>query len=242
MYTDLREFREEEDAFELYREVEYGGRHLRQAVPLVMREASLLARFYPIIWRRLASGLELIALRSLAPDDVSGTELPVRPLLVEAFPFAAADTGDARHALMIDRSLPPAYAGQPAFTEAGEASSEMQRRLNALQIFLHDRARTRALTETLATHHLLDPWDVDLTIGGHRVALTGLAIVTRDSMLRWQRLREAKLDSDLDVVRLLVAHELSLFTMQRLVHQHRATRVRMADDAASFIAQSEASL
>ncbi|TXN07163.1 SapC family protein [Methylobacterium sp. WL103] len=239
MYVNLREVHEIEGAFDLYGEMEYGDRELRQAVPLVVREAFTLARFYPVIWRRMSLGLELVALRSLVPDGGPGMDRPVRPLLVEAFPFAAAETADAQHVLMIDQTAIPAYAGLPAFTAHGEASHEMQRRINALQVFLHDRAKTRALTQTLLSHDLLDPWDVDLTIDDQRVALTGLAIVTRDPGTRWHRLREAKLDGDIDLVRLLVAHDLSLFKMQELVHQHRTARVRVIDDAASFIAQAE---
>ncbi|MCJ2074447.1 SapC family protein [Methylobacterium sp. E-016] len=201
-------------------------------VPIAVVEAQTLAHHYPLVWRRAGETFELVALLSIsAPHYLMWRQelklgLP-HPLLIEAYPLCAAFNaeGAERGAVLFDAVAPVEGAkGTPVFKADRTISSAAAQRLNALQVYASDLARTQAFTKALAGQGLLLDWPVRLLVGSDGVELDGFCVLDPAAAAR-KTLSVLVADHGFSIAELATFHDLSLFNMQRLVDRHRSERL-----------------
>ncbi len=156
-------------------------------VPIAHSECMALASWFPVVWRRRASGVELVTVRALL-DDQRAQPFPARgllPLLLHAYPFVfdpagPIETGSAR---MLD----DVFADAP--TDAGATITSVNRKLGratTMRLAMLDRiaaesAMTIAIGTALDERGLLEPWPLKFDIEGKAIGLPDLLIVRRSA-------------------------------------------------------------
>lgn len=197
--------------------------------PIVLVEALAIARGFPVLWRRTEDGPELGTLLFLTPGDTPARanflEDQARPLLLEAYPLAIQVRADEPAVVLIDEQSDPDPSDRMAiFDTEGRPTPDGARKLNCLEVFVADGARTKAVTSVLDRAGLLEDWPLRLQIGGEGVEVEGLCVIARDLRER-HRLPPLMEEHGFDLAELVTLHDLSLFNMQRLVDFHRSERL-----------------
>jgi hypothetical protein len=152
-------------------------------VPIVHAEAYQLASWFPIVWRRRGTDIDLVAVRSLLDDNRAQPPAArgLLPLLLQAYPFVL----DPQHpvgpesAKMID----DVFADAP--TDVGATITNIDRklsratvlRLRTLDIFAREYAVTSSISKLLADLNLFAPWELKFNIEGHSVEIRDLCII-----------------------------------------------------------------
>lgn len=159
-------------------------------VPVAHVEALRLASWFPIVWRRHNSETTLVALRSFLPRidmQPSGARnnLAALPLLVQAYPIvldpSAPPHSESSRKLDDVAADTPTDIGASITTVAGQLSLATQLRLQALNLFAEHIGATQALTQTLASRDLFEPWSLKFDVGGMQIDVPDLLIVRQTS-------------------------------------------------------------
>ncbi len=170
----------------IYAQIAYKAvRHARM-VPVVIAEAMVLARYFPLCWRDGPEGPELIALRSLLPDgegqpgDSRNREIAL-PLALQAFPMVVPDSNAIeRQQLYFDRTIAdaPTDIGAPILLPTGKLSRAALMRAKIAVSVARAFPETMALSRELHAAGLLDPWPLAFDLGhGETVEIGGLSVL-----------------------------------------------------------------
>ncbi len=211
---------------------------MARIVPVVMGEADRLSASFPLVWRRTATGAELVVLRTLMEDGTGfapgmARALALLPLLLQAYPLTLRPDGGADAApgprLMIDTAVAdePSDAGAPIATVEGRMSRGAELRIRALQLFERDLARTRDLSNALARRGLLEPWPLAFDLGGgKRCDIQGLLVVPPASF-DTPAFAPVMEEFGVAAAKLLGLHRLSLFRTGQLLAMARAASAKV---------------
>ncbi|PPD16078.1 MAG: hypothetical protein CTY25_03650 [Methylobacterium sp.] len=156
--------------------------------PVTLGECQVLARWYPLCWRRSDDGLVLVALRSLLPEGEGHypeNRAPL-PLCLQAYPFAVPDPESIeRQQLVVDRVIAdrPTDVGAPIVMANGRMSTGAVIRARlALQVARGLQATT-ALSRDLDAAGLLEPWPLDFDLGqGRRAGRSDLSVIAASQL------------------------------------------------------------
>jgi len=144
--------------------------HVRQlmTVPIVLQDAMVVGRHFPICWQRFGDQLHLVALIALKPGAVALPPYDELPLAIRAYPFVVPKGGVAiPESYRVDRTIAdnPLDIGAPILLDDGKFS-------DAARIRLHFAAEVGAalptidgLSEDLEGLELLEPWPLLFDFG-----------------------------------------------------------------------------
>lgn len=151
--------------------------------PICLAESQVLARWYPLCWRRWEDGLALVALRSLLPDGdghFPQNRAPL-PLSLQSYPFVIPDLQSIeRKQLVVDRVIAdrPTDIGAPIVMPDGRMSAGAVMRARLALQFARGLQATIALSQELDGAGMLEPWPLDFDLGnGRRAARADLSVI-----------------------------------------------------------------
>lgn len=152
-------------------------------VPVVHLEAYQLASWFPIVWRRRGSALDLVAVRALLDDSRAQPPAArgLMPILLHAYPFVLDPTAPIgpESAKLID----DVFADNP--TDVGATITSVDRklsratvmRLRTLDVFAREYVVTESIGRALSDLGLFDPWELKFNIEGQLVEIRDLFVI-----------------------------------------------------------------
>lgn len=216
----------------------FGYRLVRecQIAPVVHSEAMRLAIWFPVVWQKDGPSYRLVVLRSLLRDGRGITEDAARnleslPHLLFAFPLAVRNPhGDpAATKLGFDNAMcdEPTDIGSMVWDAQGNMTPGADLRRIKLTSFMQDARTTGTLSQALAQKGLLQPWPIEMDVGGTSVRVDGLFCVN-PSVFTTPDLAGLLDRFGAGMAELLAAHRLSLYRINWL---RAAARRAMAQPA-----------
>jgi len=212
-------------------------------VPIVHSECMSLASWFPVVWRRRKSGVELVTVRALLDDQGAQPPAarPLLPLRLRAYPFVfdPARPIDMASPRMLDDVFAdaPTDVGATITTTTQKTGRATTMRLAILDRIAGETELTDAIGTVLATRGLLEPWPLTFDIEGQSIGIPDLLVVRaagfNDGSL-------APIVSQLGVpcVSLLGLHRISLFRAGLLLAAAKAyIRAKHANDERPLLVQ-----
>jgi hypothetical protein len=197
-------------------------------VPVVTTEASMVAAWHPICWRKSKEAFAMVALRSLMDAGRGQPQEAARagealPWLLQAYPIVVRRPVARDAPIEIEDVFPdsPTDIGSTILTPDGKPSRGTAQRLSVAVRFAADFAATEAVTNRLADAGLLEPWPLRFDLGGGSVLERDDLWVVDFAALRGgggRKLREALGAAGL---RFIMLHRISLFRVAALVSAAR---------------------
>ncbi|NJL09139.1 MAG: SapC family protein [Methylacidiphilales bacterium] len=222
-------------AYRLVREI--------QIVPIVHTEALKLSTWFPIAWRLVEDGPELVVLRALLADQ-RAIPPPARglfPLLLAAYPFVFDPYSPLgpNGRRMIDNVFAdePTDIGAPIMAPERKPTLATKLRLDALEMFAVQYPGTRDIGWALADADLLEPWSLSFDIEDRRIEVPGLYIAHQGAF-ETGRYSPILASQGLAAAQLLGLHRISLFRAGLLLTMAKA--VLAADRGPRQIPQERA--
>lgn len=210
----------------IFAQAAYGIVRTTQFAPVIMAEAQDLARWFPLCWRRDASGEPvLVVFRSLLedgqgyPGDASYRE-DCLPLVFKAFPLVVPDRDSIeQRQVLADRVIcdKPTDIGAPLLTPEGKFTPAALARARLAIDVARGLPATTAFSRALGDNGLLEPWVVDLDIGRGRRARFDDLLILATSRLDDPVLHGLVAEHGAEAGLLLAVHRLSLFRMSALL-------------------------
>lgn len=152
----------------IYAPESYPSIRALQAVPIGMGEAELLARYFPICWRKNDSRVTLVALLSLRPESQHLPPHRDLPMALQAYPFVVPTAETIRErTLFVDKVFPdkPTDIGAPLVMDDGKLSGAAFSRAQLALNLASGASTTENLSEFLLTRNLLEPWPLSFDLG-----------------------------------------------------------------------------
>jgi len=152
-------------------------------VPIVHSECMTLASWFPVVWRRSKTGVELVTIRALLDDQRAQPPAARRllPLRLHAYPFVFDPTRpiDAATPRMLDDVFAdtPTNVGATITTTNHKTSRATTMRLAILDRIAGEAELTDAIGTALATRALLEPWPLRFDIEGQTIGIPDLLVV-----------------------------------------------------------------
>lgn len=183
-------------------------------------EAARYAAHFPVVWRKIGNGAELVVVRSLLADGrghAPGSQqaLPFLPTLCRAYPFLlnpqiapAVDTPRLFDDAIADEAKD---VGAPVCTPDGRPTKATVQRLGLLDAFVPPFQLTQALCNDLIGADLFEPWALSFdNIEGHKLEVTDLLII-RQTSFATGAFAPVLRTYGLPAAELLALHRISLF-------------------------------
>jgi SapC len=168
----------------IYAPQAYAKIRTARTLPIVLQEAASLAQWYPVCWRQRASGMELVALMHLLPDDrrrlaaIQGGF----PLIAQAYPYVVPSTAEIeRKQLFVDRSIAdrPTDIGAPLVLDTGRLSKASLVRARTAYQAGRAMQETRFLTADLEAAGFFEPWPLRFDLeNGCRIDIDDLFVIS----------------------------------------------------------------
>lgn len=171
----------------------YGFTRNETFCPVVLDELSSVVREYLIVFPNNESAMPhvLLGLRDTenAYVDPDGRwRAAYIPAHYRRYPFVlgrveGGEQGEGNFTVAIDKDAPhlSTQEGEPLFTEAGEPSELLQRRMEFLRALQHQLQRTQAAVRELESLELFDIQQLDVQQEGRQLAkITGLRMVNEE--------------------------------------------------------------
>ena len=200
----------------------------QHSVPLMFSEFRDAALEMPIVFGKSDEATLPLAMlgiqsdKSLFVDDDGKFTGRYCPAFLRRYPFifARGSADEDTYALCVDETFEgvdkEGKRGEALFGEDQEPSEFLKQVMEFSRVFEIDLRKTRAFTDLLNEHNLLDPMNAQVTLAdGNKVSLTGFHVVSKE---RLKQIDPALL-TDLfqrEFLELVYYHLLSLKTMERL--------------------------
>ncbi|MEM7060647.1 MAG: SapC family protein [Pseudomonadota bacterium] len=200
----------------------------QHSVPLMHSEFSSAALDLPIVFGKTGeTTLPLVMLgmqaeKSLFVDKKGKFTGRYCPAFLRRYPFifARGDAEEETFALCIDETFDgvdkKGKKGEALFGEDEEPSEYLKQIMEFSRVFEVDLRKTRAFTDLLNEHELLDPMNAQVSLAdGSKVSLTGFHVVSRERLKQI----DPELLTDLfqrEFIELVYYHLLSLKNMEKL--------------------------
>jgi SapC protein len=167
----------------IYAPLAYAPVRNTAVVPIVHSECMVLASWFPVVWRRCNSTVELVTVRALLDDQgaQSAAARALLPLRLHAYPFIfdPARPIDAASPRMLD----DVFADAP--TDAGATITNVNRKLGratTMRLAILGRIAaetevTAAIGKALAERDLFEPWPLNFDIEGITIGIPDLLVV-----------------------------------------------------------------
>lgn len=137
-------------------------------VPIIVHEAMLVARNFPICWQKEGDRLRLVALVSAFPGALRVPPFPELPLVFQAYPIMArGDSSRSAGDIWVDRAIPdkPTDIGAPLLMDDHKMSNATRLRVEAASQFDENLGHADDLTDDLMARSLLEPWPLSFDLG-----------------------------------------------------------------------------
>ncbi|MCG5531696.1 SapC family protein, partial [Halorhodospira halochloris] len=151
------------------------------AVPVAAMELPRLVGHLPLLLMPQGEGYRLVALLGAEPGTNAFVDARGRwraayvPSALSTYPFRLVEH-EGRTILAIDETQvtdDPYAGGEPLYTAEGEPAETLQRSIDFLGRVARSRARTDRAVEVLAQEGLIEPWELELTVGGRKRSVRG---------------------------------------------------------------------
>lgn len=168
----------------IYAPQAYARIRTASTLPIIIHEAMALAQWYPICWQRGNSGLVLVALMHLLPEEKchAANILGGLPLIAQAYPYVVSDPlAIESEKLIVDKTIAdkPTDIGAPLILDTGRLSkASLVRARTAIQMN-RLMPETLDLTQNLEEAGFLEPWPLNFDLEqGHRVERDDLYVLS----------------------------------------------------------------
>ncbi|MHB2166860.1 SapC family protein [Alsobacter sp. R-9] len=147
-------------------------------------EVALLAQRFPVAWRRLPEGWDLVAVTGLTrwhdyhePATAPDGSL-VSPLLLQAYPLTLVDDGSTDDLPVLVDETALAW-GSPRLDEEerGVREAEVERRCQALWTYVNSRRALVPIHAALEEAGAFVPWDLTFSRGESHYGIGGLHVL-----------------------------------------------------------------
>lgn len=205
-----------------------------QLVPIVHAEALSLAAYFPIVWRVRNGEMVLCVLRSLLAGGLGHPVKPAHavgglPLVLRGFPVVLTAPTTGSDEIWIDDVVAdqPTDIGAPILMEDGRLSRGAAQRVQAIIGLREAVETTHRLTESLASHRLLEPWPLDLELapGGERIRFNDLMVVRSLASPDPDLIKQLR-EFGIEAATFIAAHRISLFRISILLQAARAATAK----------------